>query len=76
METTYHSKTCKTCGKTKPVTEFYINKFMSDGHLNACIECSREYQRENYFAKKGSYAMRISRLENQVEEIKSILANI
>lgn len=33
------SKTCRTCGQTQPLAEFYAHKMMSDGHLNHCKAC-------------------------------------
>lgn len=38
-------KTCRTCGYTKPMAEFYRHPLMRDGRLNACKACRRMYQR-------------------------------
>jgi hypothetical protein len=35
------SKTCRACGVEKPLSEYYANKGMADGHLNYCKECKR-----------------------------------
>lgn len=32
-------KTCRECGKTKPLTDFYKHERMADGHLNKCKTC-------------------------------------
>jgi protein-arginine kinase activator protein McsA len=38
-------KTCRKCGETKPLSEFYKNKESKDGHLNICKTCKCVYQR-------------------------------
>jgi hypothetical protein len=38
-------KTCKSCGRTKPITEFHKNRIRKDGHHSWCRQCSRERQR-------------------------------
>lgn len=44
-ETVQIGKTCKKCGKAKPITEFDKNKNNKDGHSWQCKECRRAYQR-------------------------------
>jgi hypothetical protein len=39
-------KVCISCGKTKKIDDFYKHNQMRDGHLNKCIDCVVEYQRE------------------------------
>lgn len=39
-------KTCKDCGTTKPIDDFYKNINVSDGHLNECKNCSKVRSRE------------------------------
>lgn len=39
-------KTCNTCGKTKPFSEFYKHAKMAGGYLSQCKECKRAYQRK------------------------------
>lgn len=39
-------KTCKKCGKTKPIDEFYVAKMNRDGHEGACKECRNKHKVE------------------------------
>lgn len=46
------SKSCRTCGEVKPLTEFYKHQTGKDGHRNDCKPCRRKkqalYVKENY----------------------------
>lgn len=35
-------KQCSSCGKIKPLSEFYKNKAQKDGYSNQCKECSNK----------------------------------
>lgn len=41
-------KECKDCGNIKPLTQFYKGAGMSDGFINSCKECKKEYTKKNY----------------------------
>lgn len=38
-------KTCKDCGESLPLSQFYKHSKMADGHLNHCKDCKADYQR-------------------------------
>lgn len=38
------TKQCFKCGGTFPLSAFYRHKHMSDGHLNKCIVCVKQYE--------------------------------
>lgn len=56
-------KICRICKENKPISEFYINKAMRDGHINRCKRCcyiaSKKYKashRELYRECAKKYA--------------------
>ncbi len=44
-------KTCFKCGVTKPLSEFYAHRYMSDGHLGKCKDCAKAAEAARYHAK-------------------------
>lgn len=49
-------KTCRLCGKTKPVDSFYKDGGMRDGRRNDCIECNRKL-RKTWYSKNREAAV-------------------
>ena len=47
-------KTCYSCNIEKEIDLFYKHKYMSDGHLNLCIECQKERSRINHDINRES----------------------
>lgn len=43
-----NSQTCKICGSTKPLNEFYKNSTYTTGHESRCKECRKAYQADLY----------------------------
>lgn len=61
-----NSKTCITCGESKPLTDFDLRKGSKDGRRNQCRACRRAYIREwggkNPGKLKQYWAERIARI--------------
>lgn len=51
------TKICFKCNEDKPLVMFYKHKQMSDGHLNKCIECTKNDVKTRYdiLSKTESY---------------------
>lgn len=45
-------KKCKGCGKVLPISRFYKNVRMTDGHLSMCKDCCRPYYKARYLILK------------------------
>ena len=56
-------KVCKSCGEKKPLSEFYKEKRMKDGHFNQCKSCRKEWYHEN--KEKAKENMKKWREENK-----------
>lgn len=48
-------KTCFKCGRSLPISQFYIHKQMKDGLLNKCKECARADVKRNRDSKVEYY---------------------
>lgn len=46
-------KICKRCEVEKPLSEYYVHRWMSDGHLNFCKECIKRRAREFGRSERG-----------------------
>lgn len=44
------TKICSKCGEEKPLSDFYENKRLKDGHEGRCKQCVKSYSKE--YAKK------------------------
>lgn len=46
------AKKCFKCGRVLPLSDFYKNRLMADGHLNKCKECTKRDVHNNYIKKR------------------------
>lgn len=59
-------KTCIKCHKNKSMSQFYLHKSMSDGHLNECKDCvkarvsKRAIDKKDYIVKYDKWRQRFS----------------
>lgn len=47
------TKLCTKCGKTKPISEFGLNKSKKDGLQSYCKECVKEYKKTTLYRKQA-----------------------
>jgi hypothetical protein len=55
-----NEKRCSGCKTLKPLTQFYKNKLVLDGHSNYCTTCTKENSKR-YFQRKKE---KMSKIEN------------
>lgn len=48
-------KKCKACLEDKPLTEFYKNIKMNDGHVSKCKKCKTEQVKKSYQKRVESW---------------------
>lgn len=53
MKTELKEKHCNDCNTTKPVEEFYVDKWNSTGYTGACMACMRERSRKYGKSERG-----------------------
>ncbi len=58
-------KTCKVCGETKPLDEFYANKGGRDGRRPDCKVCNLATRRAKYLEDPGKYIERVQRWQRE-----------
>ena len=63
-------KTCRKCGETKPLTEFYKKSSAKDGHANHCKSCVKKYQQENKEAINERYKQYYQKNKEAIAERK------
>lgn len=51
-------KKCTGCRKEQPLSNFYKNKLVHDGHSNYCVECTRVNSKK-YFQRKKEKVVRV-----------------
>lgn len=51
-------KTCFKCKQTLPLVAFYAHPRMADGHLNKCIECTKQDVKRRYYSPDGRERVR------------------
>lgn len=63
-------KKCTGCKQEYPLSNFYKNRLIHDGHSNYCVSCTRVNSKK-YFQKKKE---KVVRLENE-NLMKTVLLN-
>ena len=66
-----NTKKCTGCKKDQPITNFYKNKLVHDGHSNYCVECTRVNSKK-YFQRKKE---KVTKVENDNLMKMVILSN-
>ena len=66
-------KNCNQCHKEKELIEFYVNKKMSDGHLNKCKECFKQCGKNN--KDKVNAYRKVYYQKNKEKSVKYYLDN-
>ncbi|MDZ4827914.1 MAG: endonuclease domain-containing protein [Actinomycetota bacterium] len=61
-------KTCKVCGKPKPLDEFYGNKRRRDGRRPECMSCNLAIRKAKYREDPRKYIERVQRWQRENPE--------
>lgn len=67
--TTVQTKTCRCCGETKPISDFYQNKKASDGLQSYCKKCMNEKSR----ARKQAVRTEKRAAAKETKETKNVV---
>ncbi len=51
-------KKCTGCKKEQPLSNFYKNKLVHDGHSNYCVDCTRVNSKK-YFQRKKEKVIKV-----------------
>ena len=62
------TRTCITCGKTKPITEFVINE-RSGNYQNKCKECYKAYHRAYYEKRLAENANKVVEVDPNATKV-------
>lgn len=62
------AKTCRICGETKPLEDFYAMVGMRDGHRNECKVCNLAQKQQRYEADPGKHIARVQAWQHQNKE--------
>ena len=54
------TKTCRTCGETKPTSEYYRNSHTSDGYLGRCKGCQDSANKASRITPWGAFTQNFS----------------
>ena len=58
-------KTCRLCGATKELSEFYKAPGMRDGHRSECADCNKALRKQNYARDPRAYIERAKRWQTK-----------
>lgn len=68
-------KECYSCKMYKPLTEFYVNRSMKDGHLNICKVCRKKQVQERYYKSENRNKLKAyekKRFQTEERKLKAL----
>ena len=66
-------KPCKKCGETKPLSDFYTNPQLRDGHVNTCKECCNKRSKAYHSKPENKERKRILQREYRTKPDKKAM---